>query len=281
MVGHGAPVRKAVTHFFEAMDMPMPENGEFTRTSDKGFLVFLNDAGCILRGTTRKNLRHYDAQNMLRPLFTRRYEGINISLYPGLRSPISIRDLRKLSSQLTKEGYVFWDFKPDNGGYLPISTPKFPRGIPVLIDPGGVRRFYLSIGYVRDLLRRNGYLKQKQKPSPQDEAYKDLREVFTRAWPESRDLPDPHKLAETWDLCRRKTADTRLLRNGKIVTMLTADWQNMGQSGKKYESFKNAKSGGAKYAKRWQPPSSAAYRKAALESYSFNAPAPSGGKREI
>lgn len=248
---HGEKTGRAVAAFFRAANMPLPRHKEYTITADKGFIVFLDNPACVLRGIKKKRMKKNKLPNLLRPLFTRDSEDLTINLYPGIRSPITLWDAMKLVARTKKDDYLFWDAKPCNAGYLPLSTEKYPHGIPVVIDQDAVKRFNIGIKSVKETLERNGLLSVDPIPSPQDDLYAYIRQKFKKAWPTECATPDPVLLNEAWHDCIDASQKTTRLHSGEQCALLTADWKNLGTSGKKKEGFKNAKHGGALYAARW------------------------------
>lgn len=251
---HDTKAGDAVAAFFDAANMPIPQSCEYTITAEDGFIVFLDDPACVLRGIPKNKSNTREAPSLISPLLSKSAANINIDLYPGVRTPIDPMKVYQLIFSSRTHGYNYWDIAPANGGYLPLSTPKYPHGIPIVIDHGAVTEAFLTTYHIRTLLKKHGILKSRQPENPQDALYKELREHFHNAWPDTAKTPDHALLDKAWALCVSKTKEEIKLHDGTNTTLLTADWKNMGQKGKKKEAYKNAKRGGALYAKRWQCP---------------------------
>lgn len=239
-----------VDSYFAEMQMPVPRSGEYTPTSDHGFIVFLDRPALVLRGIGKERTKKYSLPSLLGSVLSRDTGKLNINLYPGIRSPVSIRDIMSLIAKTRKDGYLFWDAKPANAGYLPCSTPQFPHGVPIIIDQDAVRKLSFSCGQIRNLLRQQNIIKEAG-PALQDDLFIDIKESFHEAWPAEAATPDLQKLEKALKLCVAKSHEDIQLHSGETTTLLCADWQNMGQKGKRSENHKNAKRGGALYAQRW------------------------------
>lgn len=247
---HGTAEAACVSSFFRDANMPVPEKGEFTPTSDKGFIVFLDKPALVLRGIRKKRTKKYNLPNLLRSVLSRDIGNLSINLYPGIRSPITTQDTISLIKNTAQDGYVYWDAKPANAGYLPFSTPRFPHGVPIVIDQDAVRKLSFSCGQIRNFLRQQNIIKEAG-PALQDDLFIDIKESFHEAWPAEAATPDLQKLEKALKLCVAKSHEDIQLHSGETTTLLCADWQNMGQKGKRSENHKNAKRGGALYAQRW------------------------------
>lgn len=248
---HNTQTADNVAFYFAKMQMPVPRSGEYTPTSDNGFIVFLDRPAVALRGIKKERTKKYSLPNLLRSVLSRDIGKMSINLYPGIRSPIGIRDTMSLINNAKKDGYVYWDAKPANAGYLPYSTPLFPHGVPIIIDQDAVRKLSISCTQIRNFLRQRTTIIKEAEPILQDDLFADIRQSFREAWPDESETPDLQKLEQTWELCAAKSREEIQLHSGETTTLLCADWQNMGQKGKRSENYKNAKHGGALYAQRW------------------------------
>ncbi len=221
----------SLTAFFNAMAMPVPEKGEYTATTDKGGLVFLDAPGCVLRFTLNEAFPAIVHRAVLQPVFSRNLGIFRAEIFPGVRSPVSSEDdLVRAATWLRDDGIVFPDFKEireDNFGYLPLTDSENPRGMPVALD----------MGAMKDKRTTDATMD----PGPQRILYGELAAMFSQAWPDDAPLPDVKKLTKAWALCLKI----------KEQGALAADWR---QPGRFYSGFKNIKSGGEKYAAAWAFP---------------------------
>lgn len=128
------------------------------------------------------------------------------------------------------------DFKinqgAENAAYLPVTTPEFPRGIPVIADR-------LAVGWI-PILHDPGSIVNKLFgrliPKPPKEGaviqktlYGPLREALTEAWPDQHATADPDKISGFWQKCQEYTR--REISPGNPV--LVAGWVEKTGSGSK------------------------------------------------
>jgi hypothetical protein len=224
------PDREARLNFlkdsFSRLGLPLPQTQEYIETVDCGHLLFLNDAGCTIRleqaqehvqeqashGAGEAGYVDYNSEFILQPLGRIDGPGISLCVYPGLFSPWDedhvkgvTGDLNKVSAQLLNEKINFFDFdqRGDNIGYLPFSSPEWPRGVAVVIDPGAVSRLTQAVSPVRQALDKMKSLFTKGTAAPdtrapvrQSELYAGLRARFAGAMAQE----DPH-FQSFWTEC--------------------------------------------------------------------------------
>lgn len=185
---------------FSQLGLPLPENQEYIETVDCGHLLFLNDAGCTIRleqadkndGAGNAGYVDYNSEFVLQPLGRIDGPGLSLCVYPGLISPWNeqpgdgvARDLDKLSGELKDQKIHFFDFdtRGDNIGYLPFTSPAWPRGVPVVIDPGAVARLSDATSPIKRALDKvkSLFTAQAEAPVRQGDIYGDLRGSFTHA----------------------------------------------------------------------------------------------------
>lgn len=207
--------------FFNNMAMPLPDSGQFTRTTDLGALVFLDAPACVLRITRDGEFPAIRHRRVLQPLFSRKTGPFRAEFFPGIRSPVSSEQrIVEAVSELYADGIRFPDpqeIRDDNFGEL-------PDGFVVGLD----------MGAMRNTRGENA----TQGDNPHYRLYGALQAAFARAWPEDCTLPDHGKLAQAWALCAQM----------KESGLLTADWHRPGRC---YGDFKNAGKGGGAYAAAW------------------------------
>lgn len=185
---------------FAQLGLPLPQTREYIETVDCGHLLFLTDAGCTIRleqatpndASGPGGYVDYNSEFVLQPLGRIDGPGLSVCVYPGLISPWDeenydgiTRDLDTVSARLRDEKIHFFDFdtRGDNIGYLPFSSPAWPRGVPVVIDPGAVARLNAATSPVKRVLDRVKSLWTTPTPPPvrQGDLYADLRGSFTQA----------------------------------------------------------------------------------------------------
>lgn len=217
----------AVEDFFHALRLPVPAKNEFTLTTDKGFIVFLNPYGLAIRMTSH-DIAPAAHPLVLQPLLRTTAGQYRIDITPGIECPIKYNDAYELAECL------YFDHGGNyNGGYLPGTT------IPVVIDPESIEILSGSAKKTAELLRRHNYLDKAQ--NPQDKLYRPLKKLFNEAWPGCKGKPDHEKLQTAWDKCRQMKDE------GKLV----ASWLKGGIFTE--GNYKNAFTGSKLYAARLEP----------------------------
>lgn len=185
---------------FARLGLPVPGRREYIETVDCGHLLFLTAAGCTLRleqadpadpaGTA--GYTDLESEFVLQPLGRIDGPGMSLCVYPGLFSPWGAEggpvgaDLALLTQRLKQDKIHFFDFdaRGDNIGYLPFVSPQWPRGIPVVIDPGAVARLSENINPVKRAINKfRDLLNPAPLPAPVQQAdlYGDLRGHFAAA----------------------------------------------------------------------------------------------------
>lgn len=242
---------RLISAFFDAIRMPLPDFDEYTLSSDGGFLIFLDDVGCVMRGSSEKKCQKIENPMILRPLLSRPItDDFRIDVFPAIRSPALDEEVALIKETLFQDAIIFRDTQIYNVGYLPVQTKDFPHGFPVIIDMGAFRHMAKATREARKHLP----------PSPvkmfqndlQEVAFGDLRRAFENAWPQDQGRPDQDKLAQAWQLCTKKTKEHSPLHDGRRVKTLMAIWMQQDIAMFSVADFKGAKTGGEKYARHWQ-----------------------------
>lgn len=214
----------AVKDFFTAMRLPVPQENEFTETSDCGFIVFLNPYGLAIRMTLH-DTAPVTHPLVLKPLLRTTVGQYRIDVTPGIECPIKYHDADDLESCLH-----FDTASLHNAGYLPDT------GIPVVLDPRGIFILSRSVERTAALLRKHDYRDNTQ--DPQEKLYGPLKKIFNETWPGCKGTPDPAKLQTVWDKCRDMKDEGKLVTSwlkGEIFTT---------------NNYKNAFTGSRLYAAR-------------------------------
>lgn len=213
---------------FARLDIPLPGRGEYIETVDAGHLLFINQAGCTIRiqRTTpdAPPSPPLDSEFVLQPLGRIDGPGLSLSVNPGLPSPWGqdyersiTDDLRRLAAQLKQDNILFFDLdaRGDNIGYLPFASPDWPRGVPVVIDPGAIAALDARLDPLRALVEKTRALLGRnaatlpQAPVQQATLYGDLRHLFNTAlakdgsmkdfWSECIETARMERLYPSWD----------------------------------------------------------------------------------
>jgi len=206
----GASTARSVLAQFEKLGLPAPEAANEFVAGTAGHLLFLNRYGIVLRieseDTSDKVLGQYsydrvnDSPWVLQPIASIRAGKAVIELCPGVNKADDEMIALELSEKLKGEGLTFWDNHAGNVGYVPVKTPQFPKGVPVVVDRGAVNRLTLSIGGIRNALHGFiGFEKQEVSEAAEAQAnlYRPLCDRFRRGW--QGEVP----MARFWDLCRK------------------------------------------------------------------------------
>lgn len=216
---------------FSRLGLPLPAQQEYIETADCGHLMFLTDAGCTIRveyassdaSITTPGYIDLNSEFVLQPLGRLDGPGLSVCVYPGLVSPWDqedgkdiTTDLNRLSATLNRDRVHFFDLdaRGDNIGYLPLTSPAWPRGIPVVIDPGSVIRLSKSLHPVKHALYklRDLITGQTNQPLRQADLYADLRQHFNDAM-----TGEGKTMDHFWAGCIAATKAGRL----------TADWTRL------------------------------------------------------
>jgi hypothetical protein len=246
------PTATAVSALLSNLRLPVPEAGEYTKSWDDGFIVFLNPYGCLLRLVDKEKSPLIHDPAILRPLASRNAGRMRVDINPGVECPIDPRDVPSLFFRLKERGIIFWDGKVRNCGYLPAQQGE--RRIPVVIDPDScaVRQLSQSVSLVDRMFQvknivtntlRICALPSRDKPpeaqiSTQDMIYGQLSSIFNAAWPTDREAPkNPIGISKFWDTCHS------FREKGLLITSWLS--KDMGAS-----NYKNANHGSEKFASR-------------------------------
>lgn len=228
---YGSMAFNTIANFFDAMQMPLPAEGEFTLTRDFGILVFLNDVGSVLRLTDNRYYPLLPHDNILQPYGSRTLGWLRADLNPGIGLCIDAEDTTALKATLNEDNINFHDDTRYNSGYL----PGLGRNHAVVLDAGACKALYESAIVIAQLVD-----KTRTARSVQAEHYKPLRDAFDAVWPENASRPSG--LATLWDACRDMKA------KGFLVTSWLDSHPCM------IPGFKNMVEGSTRYAEQWQAP---------------------------
>lgn len=235
--------------FFKQLGLPLPIEGEFSRTSDHGFLVFITPLALVVRITYNKDLEASDSRGLHAPLFSLKSDLIRIDLNAGMQCPVLHDEISSMRYAFKIAGVTFRDFNPQNAAYLPDAD-----NTPVVIDPCSTQLSGDNIPskYLSDLKSRADLnLRKKnrnsnfkgwvEKATHQDQAvFSDLRGMLRATWRHPSKSADQALVAAFQQQCRID------IKKGILV----AGWDQNCEVQK--DDYKSAKSSSAKYAERFK-----------------------------
>lgn len=199
---------------FKNLNLPLPEHGpEFLRGNEGGF-VFLNEFAMIIRiekAHTVDAERINDSPWISQPIATIEAGEALIEICPGCLLAAKDENIDYLGKQLGKEGINFWDQGLRNIGLMPVKTPLFPQGIPVVIDRLACERLKKSTESIREALTAREEAEVRDAMEAQKKLYGELKEAFKGAWSDGAIAPDAEKMEKFWDLCRKRAQEGNLV----------------------------------------------------------------------
>ena len=205
----GDETAENVLSVFEKMELPPPEDWHEFLDGTEGGLVFLNRYGLVLRIEDKKSLKENwgrkgikDTPWILKSVASMDVGKAVIEICPGCHLGKSYQELDFLKDHLRAQKIDFWDAQFANFGIMPIKTPSFPEGIPVVIDRGAVESLTFSVKAIgAELQKKNA----QEAAQAQASLYDPLRQAFSEAW------KDTGKMRQFWDLCRRYVREEKLI----------------------------------------------------------------------
>ena len=204
--GHKTAV--GVIESFQKMGLPPPQKKEEFLDGTEGGLVFLNKYGLVLR--IEKTDTHADGYSVdridnsawiVKPLATINAGAATIEIIPGTHLEKEEKTNKYMIDNLRKENISFFDSGIRNLGRLPIKTPSFPEGVPVVIDRLAVRKLSDSIKPVQQALTQE-VLEAVQ---AQETLYGPLKKAFENAGME------PQKMQQFFKLCEQNVKEGKLV----------------------------------------------------------------------
>lgn len=221
---------KGVLDVMDKLGLPLPESHREFMAGTEGALLFLNKYGVVLRIERQQhpdgggdNFGFYEAGDfsferidsnpwVLAPIATLTAGAAIIEICPGCHVEGDINVNKDLQRKLRREGVDFWDDGLRNIGRVPVKTPSFPAGIPVVVDRLAVRELTQKVSPLKKALKditgitRREEKECKEAQTAEENLYRPLQESFAAAW------PDRKKMKDFWALCVQYVA------NGGLVT---------------------------------------------------------------
>lgn len=231
---------------FNCMGIDPPHDEEEFLSGTVGLILFLNPYGLVLRiehtkldeensGVYVPN-RINNSGYILHPLATIGAGDATIEVCPGCHLENKMDNVTKLYELLHLQRIDYWDLNLPNNGRLPVKTPSFPEGVPIVIDRLAVRKLSLETLKVSEALR----VAADEALEAQRALYAPLKTAWKEGWPQKE------KMGAFWQLCRDYVAE------GKLVV----GWKDYPEEGNLYGGFSKpyrARLTGQAYAGRLTP----------------------------
>lgn len=202
-------VRRTLAH----LGLPEPRSTfEFRCASGRGAILFINALGLVVRIEPASTCRVDDSPFVLRPIGALECGGVRIEFIPGCRlAGDDVKTYNLLCDRLKKQNIDFYDPAIFNVGLLPVRTPEFPNGLPVVIDRLSVRRLPNEDGDVLPVDTGDF--------DYQDYLYSDIRHSFEECWREGiLNNPDPKAIERFLKLCQRSVKTGLLVPGWKVAS---------------------------------------------------------------
>lgn len=186
----------------ERLGLPLPARGEYLQTREGGALLYLEEEGCAVRITHDKKHPYNPHDFMLRPLGALKAAHFRIHVNPAVVCPIDTDEIESLVALLADDKLGFRDCFAENAGYLPVKTPEFPNGIPVVIDEPSVKALTDDIAaiFARPLDEKQRAA-QRAARNIQDDLFAPARRAFRQALDTCGPDGKP-AMRDFWDICR-------------------------------------------------------------------------------
>lgn len=204
---------------FAALYLPLPQAGEFIQTR-RGFLLALPDYGAVMRIERidpEGKVAPPDHPLILQPVGVLEMKTYLFELCPGVpRVGVSLDDGLFLEDQISQCGMVAEFTAADDCGYLPVTTSRFPQGIPVVIDRTDM--WWIDPAY-REAFNATSYAHlDAETIGGQYALYKPLRKAFAKFSAQ----PDPDMARGFW----------RTMKEAVNAGTLFAAWEAAGRADK-------------------------------------------------
>lgn len=197
----------AIGRIIADLGLPLPYDGaDYVKGAD-GLILFSSRFGVVLRIEADTPSRDINRNPwVLQPLGTYRAGKARIEVCPGVETTNDPEDLTTVTCALPSTGFQMNDPHEGNIGLLPVRSPNFPNGIPVVIDRPAVSLLTRRIKNVKVALRQMGLAED-----PQTKLYAPLRQALKEAWPNSTKRPDHLKMKKFWMLCQKSVKEGTLI----------------------------------------------------------------------
>lgn len=237
---YGRRTADAVYRFFDGMQLPQPEDGEFSKTHDKGYLVFLNDSGTVIRFTNKREGLWNFSSRVLHPLGSRITGRLRADINPGITCPLTDEQREELVEGLGTDKLQFYDPGHYNGGSLPAVTNLLKEGYAVNLDPLAVQDLSSAVTRMKRWLIRTfapeaAAATPEAPDDPQAIIYRPLKDIFKAAWQTGTGTPDADLIRKFWDKAREMKASGLLKASWLTQDMASRNYMNIYQGSRNYE----------------------------------------------
>ncbi len=217
-----------ISYALEKLPIPTPKYADESLVGAGGSLILSNKLSLAIRiEQTKQLILKDDIEDngyILKPIASIKLKNATIRVCPAVNVNKHILVAEELKKTLKETSVLFWDSQENNVGNIPIKTPKFPKGVNVVIDISGVKKFSSYPNRIKGAL-------EKEAEKAQDELYSPLRKAFKEAW------NDKNKAPEFLSLCQI------FKEQGKLI----AGWNNIKDW---YSKTERAAKAAAQYDKR-------------------------------
>jgi hypothetical protein len=226
----GSEAALKVAETFRALNLQPPQTQDEYMKGIEGNLIFLNEYGLVIRieesysqnrinesdnrYVTHKPDQINDNALILSPLLSIQTGPAVIEICPGCYQEESEEKKNYLHQQLKEQDIDFFDCKFSNIGRMPVKTPHFPEGVPVVIDRLAVSRLSESVAPVRKALKKMFLGQdslQKEIMEAKEKLYAPLKAALNAAWPRQSGEANPQKMQQFWALCRTYVQEGKLV----------------------------------------------------------------------
>lgn len=134
-----AATQAAIINAFTRLGLPLPEQTDQFMAGTDGCLIFSNTYGLVIRIEEKEKKPVRPSQWVLQPLGAIDAGDAVVEICPACMFEDDKANYHFVKAALKEEGINFWDTGLRNMGRLPINTPQFPQGIPVVVDRRAVK----------------------------------------------------------------------------------------------------------------------------------------------
>jgi hypothetical protein len=196
---------------FDSLLLPAPEEDEYGRTRDGGFLTFIEPYGCVIR-VSSLDWPLFNHTHILQPLGFIEGKNLRVDINPGVitnsvyynknpqlakNDPAGIILGNFLADKLLADGYDFVDCTNSNMAFLPSMEFGKDTGSPVVLE-------HAAVDLLHDFAaatRREMYIKDPA-INPQEACFGDLISSFDKANAGGKLNSD--KIQNFWEICLNK-----------------------------------------------------------------------------
>lgn len=197
-----------VASAFSKLGLPMPEKEEEFLDGAEGGLVFVNKYGLVIRIENKnfeddefKPARINNSGFVVQSLATMEAGEAVIEVIPGCKLASKDEYRVYLKDNLAGQGINFFDRRISNIGHLPVTTPSFPEGVPVVIDRLAVGTLSAATGQISDAMKQQA----AEAATAQEQLYGPLKTALQSG------LAQPGQMKNFWKMCESYMAEGKLV----------------------------------------------------------------------